>query len=427
MSRCRCTSRSASTTARSSRGCATSTARWWPWPGPDALVLRTPVETRGVGHSTVAEFTVRRGQRVPFSLAWYPSHQDVPRPAERDLVLEPDRVVVAQLVEAVDLRRRLARRGAAVADHAEGAHVRADGRDRRRADDVAARVDRRRPQLGLPVLLAPRRDVHAARAARTRATRTRRRRGASGSCAPSPASPPTCRSCTAPPASAGSTEWEVAWLPGYEGSQPVRIGNAASRAVPARRVRRGHRRALPGPARSAIAERDATPVRLDPRAPRLPRGRVGSEPDEGIWEVRGPRQHFTHSKVMAWVAFDRVVRGLRGVRHAGRRDARRALAQRSATRSTPRCAPRRTTKTARRSSRPTARPTSTRALLMMPLVGFLPATDERMQGTVDAIQRELTTDGFVRRYTTDERASTGSRRAKACSCRARSGSPTTSR
>ena len=72
-----------------------------------------------------------------------------------------------------------------------------------------------------------------------------------------------------------------------------------------------------------------------------------------------------------------------------------------ATRSTPRCAPRPTTKSVRRSSRRTARANLDAALLMMPLVGFLPATDERMQGTVDAIRRELTTDGFVMRYTTD--------------------------
>ena len=63
--------------------------------GPDALVLRTPVETHGEGHSTVAEFTVRRGQRVPFSLAWYPSHLGHTAAPERDPVLAHDGVVVA--------------------------------------------------------------------------------------------------------------------------------------------------------------------------------------------------------------------------------------------------------------------------------------------------------------------------------------------
>ena len=67
--------------------------------GPDALVLRTPVETRGVGHSTVADFTVRRGERVPFTLAWFPSHE------ERDVGALANDVVVARLDEEVRLRR----------------------------------------------------------------------------------------------------------------------------------------------------------------------------------------------------------------------------------------------------------------------------------------------------------------------------------
>ena len=122
-------------------------------------------------------------------------------------------------------------------------------------------------------------------------------------------------------------------------------------------------------------------------------------PDEGIWEVRGPRQHFTHSKVMAWVAFDRVVRGLQEfpgddaprIAHWSRvRDEIHAEV----------CAKaydqeRQTFVQAYGSRNLDA------ALLMMPLVGFLPATDERVQRTVDAIRRELTTDGFVMRYTTD--------------------------
>jgi len=124
-------------------------------------------------------------------------------------------------------------------------------------------------------------------------------------------------------------------------------------------------------------------------------------PDEGIWEVRGPRRHFTHSKVMAWVAFDRAVRGLRefgtqddidaSTRFAAIRDEIRAEVFAKAYDTD-----RKTFVQAYGSSNLDA------ALLMMPLVGFLPATDERMQGTVAAIQRELTTDGFVRRYTTEE-------------------------
>jgi GH15 family glucan-1,4-alpha-glucosidase len=124
------------------------------------------------------------------------------------------------------------------------------------------------------------------------------------------------------------------------------------------------------------------------------------EPDRGIWEVRGDPQHFTHSKVMAWVAFDRVVRLLD--EYGDESDASNVAHYRALREEihTEVCAKaydddRKTFVQAYGSANLDA------ALLMMPLVGFLPATDERMQGTVAAIQRELTTDGFVRRYTTD--------------------------
>ncbi len=126
------------------------------------------------------------------------------------------------------------------------------------------------------------------------------------------------------------------------------------------------------------------------------------EPDEGIWEVRGPRQHFTHSKVMAWVAFDRAARV---IDEYGGPDDQNEGAKWSAIRDEIHAevcakaydADRRTFVQSYGSSNLDA------ALLMMPLVGFLPATDERMKGTVQAIQTGLTTDGFVARYTTDEK------------------------
>ena len=118
------------------------------------------------------------------------------------------------------------------------------------------------------------------------------------------------------------------------------------------------------------------------------------EPDEGIWEVRGPRRHFTHSKVMAWVAADRAVRAVEGFGLAGPVDRWRQLrtdihdevcrqgydaSQGSFVQSF-------------------GRPELDASLLMVPLVGFLPATDERVTGTVAAIQRRLCPDGFVLRY-----------------------------
>ncbi len=123
------------------------------------------------------------------------------------------------------------------------------------------------------------------------------------------------------------------------------------------------------------------------------------EPDEGIWEVRGPRRHFTHSKVFAWVAIDRAVRA---VEKFGLEGLGRANGARCATRSAPRCSTKASTPSARRSPSTTARSELDASLLMLPLVHFLPATDERMRGTVAAIKGELMRDGLVLRYRSDQ-------------------------
>jgi GH15 family glucan-1,4-alpha-glucosidase len=120
------------------------------------------------------------------------------------------------------------------------------------------------------------------------------------------------------------------------------------------------------------------------------------EPDEGIWEVRGPRRHFTHSKMMAWVAFDRAVKGIEQFGLAGPiarwREIRDLIHQEVCT----------------RGFDPNVgafvqfygSDLLDASLLMMPLVGFLPATDVRVRGTIAAIERTLTHDGFVSRYQT---------------------------
>src|SRR5690606_15015115 len=123
-----------------------------------------------------------------------------------------------------------------------------------------------------------------------------------------------------------------------------------------------------------------------------------SQPDEGIWEVRGPRQHFTHSKVMAWVAFDRAVKafeqsGLEGPVDRWKRIRDDIHAEVCAKGFDPGIG----SFTQAYGSR-----TLDASLLMMPLVGFLPATDPRVQGTVRAVERRLMADGFVLRYRTEE-------------------------
>src|SRR5205807_1123476 len=191
------------------------------------------------------------------------------------------------------------------------------------------------------------------------------------------------------------TELELPWLPGYEGSRPVRVGNAAVEQFQLD-VYGEVMDALYLARREGIAEDDASWA--------LQQALMGfvesawQDPDEGIWEVRGPRRHFTHSKLMAWVAVDRAVKGVERFGLAGPLDRWRALRAEIHE------------QVCHEGYNP-ARGAFTQyygsteldaSLLMMPLVGFLPVTDERVRSTVEAIERELCPDGFVARYRTDE-------------------------
>ncbi len=186
-------------------------------------------------------------------------------------------------------------------------------------------------------------------------------------------------------------EEELEWLPGYEGSRPVRVGNAAATqrqldvygevldsTYQSRRI------GLAPPEYGTDLERTLLEF-LESK---------WDEPDEGIWEVRGPRRQFTHSKVMAWLAFDRGVRIIEEFGQSGPVVRWRAMRDKiheevcrhgfDATRGT--------FVQYYGSDRLDAN------LLMIPLVGFLPPTDERVRATTLAIERELTRDGLVFRY-----------------------------
>jgi GH15 family glucan-1,4-alpha-glucosidase len=192
-------------------------------------------------------------------------------------------------------------------------------------------------------------------------------------------------------------EWELAGLPGYEGSRPVRVGNAASTQL---------QLDVFGEVLDSLYLARAAGMPVDESSWSLQRKllerleELWPQPDEGIWEVRGPRRHFTHSKVMAWVGFDRAVRSVEEQGLDGPVEHWRRL-------------------------RETIRDEVLRegwneelgslvqfygadivdaSLLLLPLVGFLPADDPRMLGTVAAIERELLSDGLVRRYPVDERS-----------------------
>ena len=303
----------------------------------------------------------------------------------------------------------------ALADHVACADLRTNRRHRGGTDDFVARATGRRAQLGLSLLLAARRDADVARADGCRLLSTKRVRGASGCCARSPAARARCRSCMASPASAGLTEWEVPWLPGYEGSRRCASATAAHPPIAARRLRRSD-----GCASSGSRRRH--------RASRRRRGHCSAS-CSSTWRRSGSSRTTACGKCAGHRSISRTRRSWRGSRStvasATRRpmdsSARSSVGGRFAPRSTRRSASAATTRSASASCRPTAAQELDASLLQIPELGFLPPDDPRVLGTIRAIESRLVRDGFVLRYDTKLKPKTACRRAKARSSRAASG------
>ncbi len=190
-------------------------------------------------------------------------------------------------------------------------------------------------------------------------------------------------------------EHELDWLPGYDGSKPVRIGNAAFDQFQLDVY--GEVMDALHAARRFGLEPDDDAWRMQQTMLHYLEDRWDRE-DEGIWEVRGPRRHFTHSNMMAWVAFDRAVKAVEEFGRDGPVERWREVRDRI-----------HADVCARGYSE--QRGTFVQyyggdaldaALLMIPLVGFLPADDPRVRRTIEAIERELTVDGLVLRYHSEE-------------------------
>jgi len=185
----------------------------------------------------------------------------------------------------------------------------------------------------------------------------------------------------------------LSWLPGYEGSAPVRVGNAAAGQLQLD-VYGEVMDALHQARKQGIAREDAS---WDLQRKLLEHLETcWHEPDEGLWEVRGPRRRFTHSKVMCWVAFDRAIRAAEQYGLPGPVPRWREVRARIHD------------DVCRRAWRPKLNHFAQSygsddldaSLLLIPMTGFLPCSDPRVKSTIEAIQRELTIDGFVQRYRT---------------------------
>jgi GH15 family glucan-1,4-alpha-glucosidase len=360
--------------------------------GPDTLLLRTPLPLRGENLTTVAEFTVAEGQRIPFELTWYPSHQPMP--------------------DALDAEEAIRHTQAWWEEWSARCTYEGPWRDAVVRSLITLKAMTYAPTGGivaaattsLPEQLGGVRNwdyrfcwlrdatftlyslMMGGYTDEARAWREWLLRAVAGSA-------PQIQIMYGLAGERRLTELELGWLPGYEGAAPVRIGNAASRQ---------RQLDIFGEVMDAlhVARREGLPP--DENAWRVQRElleyleTVWDEPDEGIWEVRGPPRHFTHSKVMAWVALDRAVKGVEDLRLGGPvdhwrrlRDAIHAEVCREG------YDPARNAFVQSYGSR-----ALDASLLMIPLVGFLPPTDPRVRGTVEAIERELLQDGFVLRYPT---------------------------
>jgi GH15 family glucan-1,4-alpha-glucosidase len=361
--------------------------------GPDSLYLWSPVETRGENFTTVAEFTLAQGQDAAFVLTWRPSHTRPPRPSDARAAVEDTdgwwrdwasrSTYEGRWSDAV-LRSLITLKALTYAPT---------------GGIVAASTTSLPEQLGGPRNWDYRfcwvRDatftLNSLMTAGYHDEAIQWRdwllRAAAGH-------PADLQIMYGAAGERRLIEVELDWLPGYEGSRPVRVGNAAARQ---RQVD------VFGELMDSLHQ--ARSLGLDPRGEAwnlqlaVMEYLEGAwrEPDNGIWEVRGPRRHFTHSKVMAWVAMDRAVKAVERFRLKGPVERWRALRDEIHEEV---CAKgwnddKGSFTQFYGSDAPDA------SLLMIPLVGFLPPDDPRARGTVETIERELSQDGFVLRYHPD--------------------------
>ncbi|HZO68993.1 MAG TPA: glycoside hydrolase family 15 protein [Kribbellaceae bacterium] len=361
--------------------------------GPDAVSLRSDVHQYGRDFATYADFEVSAGDQAWFVLTWHASHDPAPEPVDALAQLRPTETYWTDWI------RRCRDSGAASAEVNRSLLTLKALTYSPSGGIVAA------PTASLPEQLGGERNWDYRYCWLRDATMTLAALIRSGYTDEATAwrnwllraiagSPQDIQIMYGVTGERRLTELDCDWLPGFAGSRPVRIGNAAADQL---------QLDVFGEVMDVLALARETMLGASDDAWAVQRGlmrhlsKVWTEPDEGIWEVRGGRQHFTYSKVMAWVAFDRAARaverfGMPGPAaewRATAADIHRQVCEQAYD------AERNTFTQAFGSKALDA------AVLLIPQVGFLPPDDPRVIGTVDTVQRELATDGFTRRYNTD--------------------------
>ncbi len=362
--------------------------------GPDSVWFDTEAETYSTSQTTYADFTVAPGDRVAFTISWQPSHQEPPTVPVPETSLEATEDFWLAWVEACTydgpyresvIRSLITLK--ALTSASTGGIVAAPTTSLPEEFGGVRNWDYRYVWLR-DAALSVSSLVRAGFSDEARAWRAWLLRTVAGD-------PQNLQIMYGIGGERDLPEAELGWLPGYENSTPVRVGNAAVTQL---------QLDVYGEVTDALYLVGRYGLEYDPASTQLLITLVThlesqwDQPDEGIWEGRGLRRHFVHSKVMAWTAVDRAVR-LIEAGHAHGPLARWRKLRTTIHRDV--CASgfdreRNTFTQSYGSTRLDA------ALLVIPLVGFLPPDDKRVIGTVEAIQRELSTrDGFLLRYTTD--------------------------
>lgn len=360
--------------------------------GPERLTLAASVPLRGEGMRTIAEFDLAAGENAAFSLGWSPSYWPVPNS------IEP----LAALDEEAERARAWSNRGRAEVPERWAALV------QRSALTLKALTHRdtggivAAPTTSLPEQLGGSRNWDYRFCWLRDATLTLYALMNTGFIDEATAwrdwlvraiagSPEQVQIMYGIAGERRLDEYEIPWLGGYEGSRPVRVGNGASTQL---------QLDVFGEVMDAMYQARRLGMPLDEPSWRQQVALMGyldtiwSRPDAGIWEIRGPARHFTHSKVMAWVAYDRAVRSVEGDKLDGPVEAWRAT--RDAIHAEV-CAEG-YDETLGTFTQFYGSAELDASLLLIALVGFLPIDDPRVVRTVAAIERALLRDGFVMRY-----------------------------
>ncbi|KPC78653.1 MULTISPECIES: glycoside hydrolase family 15 protein [Streptomyces] len=362
--------------------------------GPDSVWLDTEADTYGQNLTTYSDFTVSPGDRIAFTISWQPSHHEPPSVPEPESSLEATENFWREWVEQCTYHgpyREAVVRSLITLKALTYAPT---------GGIVAA------PTTSLPEDIGGSRNwdyrytwlrdaaITLSSLLRTgyreeaRAWREWLLRAVAGD-------PENLQIMYGIAGERELGEAELDWLPGYENSGPVRVGNGAANQL---------QLDVYGEVTEALHLAHMTGLTRNDYAMGLQLKLIEylekhwEEPDEGIWEVRGPRRHFVHSKVMAWVAVDRTIKLIESGDAEGplerwhqlRDDIHRDVCERGYD-------PERNTFTQSYGSKELDA-----SLLLIPQMGFLPPDDKRVIGTIEAIQRELSTeDGFVLRYPTE--------------------------